>query len=124
MYNELQLTLHLIYVLGWTIEVSPEKMVLSCLDTSRSPPDVRCSLVVSADFSWNAYLYGKKLSPTLCKVLENITSMIRSVDVVSKAVQCLDQSYVCTGNNDENYLELQDSHKGVFLDKSSMFKSL
>ena len=110
-----------IYVLGWTIEVSPDKMVLSCLDTSHSPPDVRCSLVVSTDFSWSAYLYGKKLSPSLCKLFANTTSMMRSVDVVSTAVQCLDQSYVCIGNNDVNYLKLQHSHRGVFLDKSMQY---
>ena len=98
-----------------------ERVVLSKLDTSRPVPDVRCSIVISATFTWSAYLYGKKVSPSFCQLLSNTTTLLHSVTAVVALARCLDESHVCIGNGDKKFEELQKTRKGVFLDKESMF---
>jgi hypothetical protein len=69
------------------VDVGPEKLVLSLLDTSRSAPDVKCSPVVSADFTLRAYMYGKEVSRFFCSVLINTSAIMREVSTVMAVVR-------------------------------------
>ena len=107
------------FFVGWSIEASSERLTLSQLDTSCSVSDVRCSLVISSDFSWRAYLYGKEVSPVFCQLLSSTDRLLRSVCAVVALVKCLHESHACIGNGDDKFQELPQTRKGVFLDKHS-----
>ena len=55
---------------------------VSQLHTSRSTPDVRCSLVINSDFTWKVHMYGKEVSTSLCGLLTNVSTIMREVNIV------------------------------------------
>ena len=107
--------------IGWSIEAGLKRVVLSQFDSSHSVPDDRCCLVISAYFTWSAYVYGKEVSRNLCQLLSHTTDLLHSVSAVTALLKCLSESHVCIGNGDDKFQELQQTRKGVFLDRQSGF---
>ena len=109
--------------LGWEVMTSEERLVVSKVDTSRSAPDVQYSLLILSNFTWKIHVYGQEVPPSICRLTTDIPTTMSTAATVSTVLRSLDRSYVCIGNGDDKFQELQRSRKGRFLDIHSKCKA-
>ena len=62
-------------------------------------------ITVSADCSWNVCVYGHKIQPQNCTLLNSIPSRIDHRSV-SHLMSVIDSSSICKGNEDEKFLDM------------------
>ena len=98
--------------LGWEVMTSEERLVVSKVDTSRSAPDVQYSLLILSNFTWKIHVYGQEMPPSICRLTTDIPTTMSTAATVSKVLRSLDRSYVCIGNGDDKFQELQRSRNG------------
>ena len=99
---------------------SEERLVVSKMDTSRSTPDVQHSLLIIANFTWKIHVYGQKVPLSVCRLTTDIPTTLSTAVTVSTVIQSLDRSYVCIGNGDEKFHELQHSRKALRVVQASL----
>ena len=79
-------------------------------------PNLKRSVAIHDDLSWNVYIYNK-LSPS-DEVSVSLPETITSMTNLKQVIDFIDACSVCTGNNDEKYMPLVIARKGNFMDIS------
>ena len=110
--------------IGWEMLTTEERLVISKVDAIRSAPDVQYSLLIQRNFTWKVYVYGQEVPPSICRLTTDIATTMSMAATVSTVLRRLDSSYVCIGNGDAKFQELQHSRKGRFLDIHSKCKTI
>lgn len=85
-------------------------------DSSSSAPIVIMSLQVDCDFTWNAFLHGKKLNSLTTFVIKDMLKQLTNVQSLSLLLNTIINGKLCMGNPDESFKVLLPSRKGVFRD--------
>ena len=82
--------------------------------TSAQPLVVTHSVIVNADFSWQASVHGHIIQPTSSNPLSSIPVNLNQSSL-SNLVSVLDSCTVCPGNPDPHFVTLAESRKGKFV---------
>ena len=72
-------------------------------------------LCICSDLTWEAHVYGHKLSPTN-DAISPLSSVPPKLDQQSltSLLQLMDKCRVCPGNPEKHFLAMDDSRKGKF----------
>lgn len=76
------------------------------------------SLRIDAELSWKLLLFGTPIPAASSPLLQALPPVLTSVAKLEQVVNCLESSTVCIGNNEEHFLALAKSRKGVFMSQS------
>ena len=82
--------------------------------TSAQPLVVTHSVIVNADFSWQASVHGHIIQPTSSNPLSSIPVNLNQSSL-SNLVSVLDSCTVCPGNPDPHFVTMVESRKGKFV---------
>ena len=98
----------------WVLNKSTAKSLTICkLSTSETrSPSITKSVTINEFLTWTMFVHNKEAET--CSLMEGVSTTITSVDMLNKLICLIDSLKVCTGNYDENYLQLADSRKGKF----------
>ena len=106
---------------GWTLGAQTENdlALLFVLEQSEEGYDhfvVVKALKVFADGQWEVYELGQVATKATTLALEGLPTVM-SPENISAAIQHLADLEICCGNGDEEFLELRQAQKDVFVDK-------
>ena len=77
------------------------------------PLIVTHSLIVHADYSWQAFVHGHEVVPTVTNPLYGYPKYLDGT-TLKRLIFTLNSCTVCPGNPDTHFVEMGNSHKGKF----------
>ena len=83
---------------------------LSTSATATQPLVVTHSLIVHADYSWQAFVHGHEVVPMVTNPLYGYPKYLDGTTLKRLINSCT----VCPGNPDTHFVEMGNSHKGKF----------
>ena len=71
-------------------------MLLTKLDMSRAPPEIRYTIRVHADMTWKAFVYSMKL--TTSQLTAGVPVLLSTTAALRSLLVSLDSGHICDGN--------------------------
>ena len=79
-------------------------LILTKLDTSRVPPEIRYSVRIHANMTWKAFVYSMEL--TTSQLIAGVPALLCTTTALRSLLLSLDSGYVCEGNRIGEFQEL------------------
>ena len=79
-------------------------LILTKLDTSHVPPEIRYSVRIHANMTWKAFVYSMEL--TTSQLIAGVPALLCTTTALRSLLLSLDSGYVCEGNRDGKFQEL------------------
>ena len=76
-------------------------LILTKLDTSRVPPEIRYSVRIHANITWKAFVYSMEL--TTSQLIAGVPALLCTTTGLRSLLLSLDSGYVCEGNRDGSF---------------------
>lgn len=102
---------------GWVAISSGSIKTFSRLGNLRDVPEVSHSVTLNPDCTWRVHIYGNSLDPQRCPLLEDISSTLDS-DSLLELLQILENSKICTGHPEKEFVSLLKKRKGSTISHS------
>ena len=80
------------------------RLLLTKLDMSRAPPEIRYSIRVHADMTWKAFVYCMEL--TTSQLTAGVPVLLSTTAALRSLLVSLDSGHICEGNRDGKFQEL------------------
>ena len=99
----------------WTIQNHlPDNVI--CKMSSRFSSDqhslsVTHCLTINSDLSWTLSVHGMKIDAHVCPLLSRISTTLNSKSSLQQLLSLLDNSMVCPGHPDEQFMEMARAKK-------------
>lgn len=96
------------------------ELVLFNIRILRGTPQIYFSLQIAADSSWVAKLCEKKIEQS--QLLQDMPVQISVSTAILDVVHKLDAANICTGNEDDRFLDLAETKKGRFFNRDRKYR--
>ena len=106
----------------WVMQNHSLNNVIICkmsnqISSDRQSLSVTHCLTISSDLSWTLSVHGMKIDASVCPLLNKISMKLSNKTSLQQLLSLLENSMVCPGHPDEQFIEMAKAKKGKFLSR-------